>query len=621
MKNSLSLACCALMLTCLLASCRQKVVMYSLVELTDSTCLQLTRWSVLGVLPARDTLQERFLGLDHMKEAGLSDDGHGLTEGDFCKTPYIFTKGGLAGSAGPITVRQVASSEPIIDIATAFSKKGEPFEPAKGAAVYLSAQLASTVDETVFLTTRSSNGIKVWLNGDSIYHSYEFKGFEMTASEFLPLRLKKGLNQLVIKRVNHGLPWLFEGKLCRRPKLAEAYQLKTTHFLLSNPLAGDSLFLLSNPAKDLDTTLHCEIRDLDGNVQLAWTADTASQGGVNIQHLKPQAAYVFQFRAGNRLFMHPFYVGDPDLALVNYRAKALKHFGPGYDTCEVGSYLFRLAFLLDHPSRKDDWWWSFKVAAVLVELDRILNNFEKQQSLYQHSFGIQYRTYRSNVDDSLQRYLLIQPYEVDPDTALPLVVVIRPFIENLHPFLASPQLARYWSLTYATYLANTYHVTIMMPEARMSLNEPMDEAIESDILQAIEHVQAAVKIDKQRIFLHGNCSAGFRCLMLACRHPELFAAVGLYAPVYEMKARTAWESASVPKEHLKQLSHTPMALHYDPLDTHSPYRLYEALVKDAKRQRLPLKVSHSDYSGLHFNVLLVGDEMFQFFKQVSIEKH
>jgi len=154
MKHPLSPACCALMLTCLLASCQQKEVTYSLVELTDSTCLQLTRWSVLGVLPAGDTLQERFLGLDHMKEAGLSDDGHGLTEGDFCKTPYIFTKGELAGSAGPITLRQFASSEPIIDIATAFSKKGEPFEPAKGAAVYLCAQLASTVDETVFLTTR-----------------------------------------------------------------------------------------------------------------------------------------------------------------------------------------------------------------------------------------------------------------------------------------------------------------------------------------------------------------------------------------------------------------------------------------------------------------------------------
>lgn len=621
MKHPLSLACCALMLTCLLTSCRQKVVTYSLEELTDSTNIQLNRWSVLGVLPARDTLQERFLGVDHLKEAWLSDDGHGLTEVGFCKTPYSYIKRGLVLADGGVTIKQLTADEPIVDIATAFSKKGETFSPPKGAAVYLFAQLESGSDETVFMTTRSSNGLKVWLNGDSIYHSYEFKGFEMTSSEFIPLRLKKGLNQLVIKRVNHGLPWLFEGKLCRRPKLAEAYQLKTTHFLLSNPLAGDSLFLLSNPAKDLDTTLHCEIRDLDGNVQLAWTADTATQGGVNIQHLKPQAAYVFQFHAGNRLFIHPFYVGDPDLALANYRAKALKLFGSGYDTCEVGSYLFRLAFLLDHPSRKDDWWWPFKVAAVLVELDRLFHNLEKQQPLYQHSFGIQYRTYRSNMDDSLQRYLLIQPYEVDPDTALPLVVVIRPFIENLHPFLASPQLARYWSLTYAAYLANTYHVNIMMSEARMSLNEPMDEAIESEILQAIEHVQAAVKIDKQRIYLHGNCTAGFRCLMLACRHSQLFAAVGLYAPVYEMKARTAWESASVPKEHLKQLSHTPMVLHYDPLDTHSPYRLYEALINDAKRQRLPLQVSHSDYSGLHFNVLLVGDEMFQFFKQVSIEKH
>jgi len=337
--------------------------------------------------------------------------------------------------------------------------------------------------------------------------------------------------------------------------------------------------------------------------------------------LKPQATYVFQFRAANRLFMHPFYVGDPDLALANYRAKALKLFGPGYDTCEVGGYLFRLAFLLNHSSRTDDWWWPFKVTAVLVELDRLFHNLEKQQPLYQHSFGIQFRTYRSNVDDSVQRYMLIQPYDADPYNALPLVVVIRPFIENLHPFLASPQLARYWSLTYAAYMANTYQVNIMMPEARMYVNEPMTDVVESEILQAIEHVQSTVNIDKQRIFLHGNCSAGFRCLMLACRHPQLFAAVGLYAPVYEMKARTSWEVATVPKEQLKKLSHTPMALHYDPLDTHSPYRMYETLINDAKRKRLPLQVTHSDHSGLHYNVLLVGDEMFRFFQQVQIDQH
>ncbi len=34
-----------------------------------------------------------------------------------------------------------------------------------------------------------------------------------------------------------------------------------------------------------------------------------------------------------------------------------------------------------------------------------------------------------------------------------------------------------------------------------------------------------------------------------------------------------------------------------------------------------LQVSHSDYSGLHYNVLLVGDELFRFFKQVDVEQH
>ena len=71
MKNTIIISFCALLLPFFLASCKRDVATYSLEELTDSTSIQLNRWTVLGVLSAKDTLQERFLGLDHMKEAGF----------------------------------------------------------------------------------------------------------------------------------------------------------------------------------------------------------------------------------------------------------------------------------------------------------------------------------------------------------------------------------------------------------------------------------------------------------------------------------------------------------------------------------------------------------------------
>jgi len=284
MKNPIIFSFCVLLLPFFLASCRQDVVTYSLEELTDSTSIQLNRWTVLGVLPAKDTLQEQFLGLDHMKEAGVSDKGHALTEERFCKVPYTFRRAGVGLTDGDLTTKQLISDEAIIDIAAAFSKKGAAFMPAKGAAVYLFAQLESAIDETVFLTTRSSNGIKVWLNGDSIYHSYEFKGFEMTASEFIPLRIKKGINQLVIKRVNHGLPWLFEGTLCGDPSWQRRTNSKRRTFCCPTPWPAIPCFCCPTlpriliPRYAVKSGILTEKYSLPGRptqpVMAAWTSNT-----------------------------------------------------------------------------------------------------------------------------------------------------------------------------------------------------------------------------------------------------------------------------------------------------------------------------------------------------------
>jgi len=590
-------------------ACKQQKACYDLEDLTTAESIQLLKWNVFGVA-ADDTLQQEFLNMDHLTKVGTTEEA-------FCQFPYAASIANKLKQGGSFFQCYTSSEESIIDFSMVCNRgeNGDLYK--KGSAVYFYLQLISQSEQTVFLATRSSNGIKVWLNGDSIYHSYEFKGFEMTYSEFIPLKVKKGINTLVIKRVNHGTPWLFEGELCTRKSITEEYKKKTTLFLLYNPIAIDSLFLVSNIAKDLDTSLCYTIENLDGEVLQSSVRNPTSVQGFDLSALKPHETYRFQFRTSNHLFVQPFYIGDPDTALAQFVRKANASFGQKYDTSIVGSYIYRLDFLLKHPSRKDDWWWEFKVSSVIAEVSNIFHNLENNSPTYQNSFGIQFRIYRSTIDNTLQRYLLIEPDRVSLTDRLPLVVIIKPFTENYHHFLSSPQLARYWSLTYAKYLADKYRYRIMMPEGRLCLNEPMSPTIESEILQAINDVQASYPTDDKRIYLHGNCTAGFRCLMLACHYPELFAAVGLYAPVYQMKPRTKWETDNVPEKLIKRLRHTPIAVHYDPLDTHSPYKFYKQLIKDCKRQKVPLQVSHSNHSGLHYNVLLVGEEMFDFYKQLE----
>ena len=270
--------------------------------------------------------------------------------------------------------------------------------------------------------------------------------------------------------------------------------------------------------------------------------------------------------------------------------------------------------MLNHESRKTDFWWQFKVSDLLYELENYYNNIEKKQNENKHSYCIQLNSYHSAIDSSTQHYLLITPDALTNKDTLPLVVTIRPIIENLYHFLSSPQLARYWSLSNAKYLANKYKYIIVMPAARLYLNEEFIPLAEKEILLTIDDVKKRYNINSNKIYLEGNCSAGYRCLTFACHYPSLFAAIGLYAPVYHYKSNNNWIKNNSPENLIANLSNIPILLHYDPLDAHSPYSFFEDFITDGKKYNLNLNVSSSKHSGRFYNTMLVGEETFKFFK-------
>lgn len=598
----------------ILFSCKPEIAQYDIDSIDDSGLIKLSSLNILGAINYTDTTCSEFLDKDHLLTSGTSEKA-------FCKSPYdidIEIKNEFKVNNG-FKFTFYKTDEPIVDFKAICPGSESDLVKKKGSAVYYYCKLNNTNEKTVFLLTRSSNGIKVWLNGDSVYRSYEPKGFELTFSEYIPLKLKKGTNSLVIKIVNHSNEMLFEGIICDKEVAIQEYQKKTTFFILKNPIVNDTLWLLSNHVKDMDSNITYSISDLDGKILITNSKDTSSNNFILVKTLKQQQTYVCRFTLSNHTFEQPFYVGDPDSALKLFTEKSRTFSGNPQDTTEIGSYLYRLKFLLGHSSRVDDWWWKYKISSIICELSNIFNNLEKGQPIYKNSFGIQFRSYISTLDQNVQRYLLIQPDNIDETKKSPLVVVLRPHIENNHHFLSSPQLARYWSLTNAKYLANKYGYIIIMPEGRLYLNEPLIPMAESEILQTIENVQKVCNVDSNRIFLHGNCTAGNRSLILACHNPDKYAAIGLYAPIYNINSQNTWQKQNSPEMLLNNLSNTPIELHYDPTDTHSPYVYYKKLISDSKTNKIPIKVTSSLQSSLHYNVLLVGEETLSFFKDKKRE--
>ena len=162
--------------------------------------------------------------------------------------------------------------------------------------------------------------------------------------------------------------------------------------------------------------------------------------------------------------------------------------------------------------------------------------------------------------------------------------------------------------------ANHYQYIIMMPEMRTYLKEDVTPEAINEMKLAIQDVQQHYPIDTTRIYLHANCSGGYRALQIATGNPDMFAAIGLYAPDYQRSTEEKPTRTHAPHLQIERLKGIPLFIHYDPLDGHSTYDAFADLINDSKRVGIPLTLSVKRNSGQFYNVVLVGEEALDFFR-------
>jgi hypothetical protein len=488
-----------------------------------------------------------------------------------------------------------------------------------GAVIYMYCNIESSKEQTGFIMSRSTDGLKLWVNGKEMLQTVESRGFEQYFSDFVKIHLNKGSNKVLLKKIVNNTDLLIEVKLASYNSALTEYKKSQNGLVMKNAIVQDTIKLKEKHAKCFELPVRYTFKNIQGKVVYTTTKyPSLSDTTIITPSLKDGYSYMCSFKLGDQVISQPFFKGNPD----NYFEKINtgKHLFNNDTQKQIEPYLYRLDKLLKHESRKSDWWWSFKVADVIYEIENCINNLNDKQD-NNLTFGIQYKAYTSILDLSTQHYLLITPDSLSKDEKIPLVLVLRPFIENQQHFLTSPQMSRYWGLLWAKNLANKYRYIIVMPSARLYQNEPLTPMAESDIFQVMSDVDKYYTIDKNRIYLHGNCSAGYRCLVLAEHHPFTFAAVGLYAPVTDLHIENPWIQKNSPKKLITNLTNIPMILHYDPIDMHNPYSAFKDFITDCYKNKISLKVSTQKHSGLHYNVQLAGEETLAFFRDKSIKRN
>ena len=132
----------------------------------------------------------------------------------------------------------------------------------------------------------------------------------------------------------------------------------------------------------------------------------------------------------------------------------------------------------------------------------------------------------------------ISSYDKKPQKAMIHVVPgkeVRPLIVALHT----------WSVNFLTAngyvaLAKKYNVHMIAPDFRgpNSAGNPLSmgsDAAVADIVSAVEWMKKKTNVDSDRIYIIGGSGGGYMALLMAGRHPEIWAGGSAWCPISDLK--------------------------------------------------------------------------------------
>lgn len=475
---------------------------------------------------------------------------------------------------------------------------------------YLSCKIRVSESRNMFLLVNTKMKHNEYLNGDSLAS----KGFKEL--DIKPVSLKSGENDLVVRVTGGKGDYWYEATLYDSVSIAKMYAEEHTGNIIFPIIKNDTIRLTENHWNITNSAIKLFFKDVNGN-NVAETVLKKEQNSYYIPGFKDNRTYLCNMVIEGDTVRQPVLVGSFEELEMFFKSRrdSLPSAHPRAD--EIDQLLYRLWKLNTLTGKmREDSWYPFKFPWVAYQLEHIFAHLNGTYGNDDNENNFKFITYRSVLDGCLQRYLLVTPNSIDKNKKYPLVVVMRPCSEKRYHLYYSPQIAHQFVVNDMQAVANKYNTFIIMPEARMMLNEDMIPFAEAEMKLAIADVQEHYNIDENRMYLHANCSGGYRALKFATLNPDMFAAIALYAPIYKREDKSNVDIASAPETMISNLRNIPVLIHCDPADTHSPASMYIDLVKDCEKYNISYKLTMKRNSGLGFrgyHRLIVGSDACEFF--------
>ncbi len=157
----------------------------------------------------------------------------------------------------------------------------------------------------------------------------------------------------------------------------------------------------------------------------------------------------------------------------------------------------------------------------LQEAKRILDDLEAGRDPYATRRGDLRKAYLSNVDRTLQPYRLFIPSTYDASKPFPLIIALHGMGGDENSYFEE-----YGSGAFKID-AEKRGYFVVCPKGRQPASMYLGPA-EKDVMDVIEEMKQAYRIDPDRIYLTGHSMGGYGTWSVAMNHPQVFAAL---APV------------------------------------------------------------------------------------------
>lgn len=138
--------------------------------------------------------------------------------------------------------------------------------------------------------------------------------------------------------------------------------------------------------------------------------------------------------------------------------------------------------------------------------------------------GVQDIKYKSSADNTMQPMMFYTP---NANKSVPLLVYLHPWTATYKRpdgmFYAKYCIDNKWALCIPNFRGPNYN--------RSACGS---EKVVKDIVSAVDYAKKHANIDSNRIYLIGVSGGGYAALLMAGRHPEIWAAVSAWVPIYNL---------------------------------------------------------------------------------------